>query len=362
MHVRLQTWFPFTLQVCLNGREWLARRMAPAGRVYQQSDNCFTQIADIGRAQRMLDSLTTRKWMRRWNAWARRVNVWLPTPEGQSLRGYYGTLRQDEYATDVMFREAQSLAQVYPALVRHAIEEFHSEDVLRFLGHRAANRFRGCLSTHLGRRVEGRRVKHRIDENSIKMYDKQGTVLRVETTLNNPRRFRVRRRTVQKGQPQKAWLPMRKSIADLPRRHELARAANARYLNALSVVGEPAPVHGVLDAVTQPVLERGRRYRALRPLDPVESQRFQALLRGEYLLHGFRHRDLLRDWGVPPHPEAPTRRRISARLGRWLRLCRAHRLIRKVPGTQWYRITPKGHLLMTTALKLRRREVAALAA
>ncbi|MBK8979936.1 MAG: hypothetical protein IPM29_28900 [Planctomycetes bacterium] len=41
MHVRLQTWFPFTVQVCMNGREWLAREMTKSCIRFVKEDNCF---------------------------------------------------------------------------------------------------------------------------------------------------------------------------------------------------------------------------------------------------------------------------------------------------------------------------------
>lgn len=41
LHLRLQTWFPFLLQVCLNGREWLARQMDATGLAYRREDNGF---------------------------------------------------------------------------------------------------------------------------------------------------------------------------------------------------------------------------------------------------------------------------------------------------------------------------------
>ena len=99
-----------------------------------------------------------------------------------------------EYATDVMFRSSGSLAELYPLLLRHAMFQFGSEEVLRFLQRGTNKRFAGEVSSNLQRRLEGIRVKHRVEENSIKMYDKQGSVLRIETTINNPRRFKVWRK------------------------------------------------------------------------------------------------------------------------------------------------------------------------
>jgi hypothetical protein len=228
MHVRLQTWLPFTLDVCLNGREYLARRMQRAGMGYQQRENCFTRIDDLPRAQQMLDDLLHRKWHRFLDRLAQRVNPWLDAHNGLDLEGYYWTLRQGEVATDVMFRSPQDLQDIYPALVQHALTQFSCQDVLRFLGRRTKGNFSGEISSDLQSRPEGLRVKHWVEENSIKMYDKQGSVLRIETTINNPRRFRVYREATRQGESCLAWQPLRKGIADLARRVEISRAANSK--------------------------------------------------------------------------------------------------------------------------------------
>ena len=80
-----------------------------------------------------------------------------------------------------------------------AAEQFPSPQVLRFLGRRTNTLFNGEVCSTHQRRGEGVCVKNRGEENSIKMYDKQGSGLRVETTLNNPSRFRVYRGVRQKG-------------------------------------------------------------------------------------------------------------------------------------------------------------------
>jgi hypothetical protein len=362
MHVRLQTWLPMSIQVCVNGREYLARRLDRAGIGYEKRDNCFTRIDDLPRAQRMLNDLDRRDWARFLNVYARKVNPWAKPDNDLDLFGYYWSVRQSEHATDVMFRDAASLAVIYPALVDHAIRNFHSQDVMRFLGRRTNIRFSGESQSNLKHRTEGVRVKHWVEENSIKMYDKQGSVLRIETTLNNPRRLKVRRTATRKGRRCQAWLPMRKSVADFQRRAEICRAANERYLEALGVVGEPSPTRHLLDPVSKRITRRGRPYRALRPIEPEEAKLFSALTDGKFLLQGFRNRDLreqlFRQARLQPHQ----RRQASGQVSRRLRLLRAHGLIRKVSGTFYYRITKRGHQVMTTALKLREIHCLALAA
>jgi hypothetical protein len=352
MHVRLQSWLPFSIQVCVNGREWLARQMDRAGIRYQKRDNCFSYIADPQRAQQLMDRLTARNFNPFLDAWARKVNPWIDPNSGLDIRSYYWSGRQMEYATDVMFRSSGSLAKLYPLLLRHAMFQFGSEEVMRFLQRRTDKRFAGEVNSDLQRRVEGIRVKHRVEENSIKMYDKQGSVLRIETTINNPRRFRVHRQGWSHGKRKMKWLPLRKGIADLRRRAELSRGANARYLNALAVVGLETPSYRLLDLVSRRVKAK-RQYRALRPISPEDASLFQAIMHGQFSLQGFRNRDLRQACGQGLS---------SARISRLLALLRAHKLIFKVCKTNYYRITRKGHQVMATALKFRQPDLALLAA
>jgi hypothetical protein len=362
MHVRLQTWLPMPIQVCLNGREYLACRLDRAGIGYEKGDNCFLRIDDVPRAQQILNDLEQRNWAAFLNAFARRLNPWLSSDNPLNLYGYYWTLRESEYATDVMFQSPAALARIYPGLVRHALSHFNCQDVMRFLGRRTNSRFNGEVTSNLKHRLEGIRVKHWVEENSIKMYDKQGSVLRVETTMNNPRRFKVRRAATRHGERCTAWIPLRKSIADLRRRVEICRAANERYFEALGVVGESSPTRHLIDPVSRRITRDGRPYRALRPVDPDEAKLFAVLLDASFLVQGFRNKDLRTRLVSNVGNEPQSRRKASGRITRWLRLLRAHGLIRKVSTTSYYRVTQVGLNLMTTALKLRDLNVAALAA
>jgi repressor of nif and glnA expression len=54
--------------------------------------------------------------------------------------------------------------------------------------------------------------------------------------------------------------------------------------------------------------------------------------------------------------------KASARIIRKLRLLREHGLIRKVSKTQYYRVTEKGHQVMTTSIAFRETDIAPLKA
>jgi hypothetical protein len=356
MHMRLQTWFPLTIHVCINGREWLARQLDARRMKYVRRENCFTHIANPRGAQELMDAQLETNWPQCLNRLERTVNParrrLLPLPQLE----YYWSVESSEWATDVMFRSPDALAALYPDLIRHGIQTFSSKDVMRFLGRKtpaAANRygkFAGEVVSDLGTRVEGLRIKHRVNKNSIKMYDKQGSVLRVETTINNADEFKVYR--PKEGDPRGEcdWRRLRRGVADLHRRAQVSQAANERYLAALEPVDQSTPLGELAEQVTCPVMWQGRRVRGLRPLSADDMNLLSAVSHGEFTINGFRNRDL-REKLFAASDSPDEQRRQSGKVTRMLRMLRAHRLIKKVSGTHRYVLTDRGRSIITALLQ-----------
>ena len=193
MSARLQTWFPFAIQICLNGREWLARQLDSAGVNYQRCANCLLEVAHWQQAQRLLDQQVEFAWPAALGRIAARLHPTFAEVFGDYPVEYYWTVYQSEWATDVVFRSSRALAQLYPRLVTAGIGTFASPDVMRFLGKKLHGNFAGEVISDYRRRREGIRVKRWMGANSIKMYDKHGLSLRVETTINDPRPFKILR-------------------------------------------------------------------------------------------------------------------------------------------------------------------------
>ena len=190
------------------------------------------------------------------------------------------------------------------------------------------------------------RVKHWASGNSIKMYDKAASILRVETTIAKPNPFKVFR-PVDDAKPngKRAWKPLRKGVADLHRRAEVSQRANDTYLEALSAVDDATPLSELFDAVSRPAMMRGHRVRALRIGDAADIALLEIIARGEFSTAGFRNRDLQRLLHPGRLGTTEQRRQIAGRCGRQIRLLRAHGLVRKVPKTHRYVLAPKGHQL-----------------
>jgi hypothetical protein len=260
---------------------------------------------------------------------------------------------QAEYATDVLFRDRAALKDLYDKLLRHAALCFSAEDIMRFLGRKLHGAFAGEIVQDVKRRWPGARVKHRVKENWIKMYDKGGVMLRIETVLNDPREFKIRRQGQRHGQEVIGWFPMPKGVAYLPRAAEICVGANRRYLQALAVVDDPTPAVRRLAKVCQPVRWQGRRRRALNPLGREDAALFASVMRGEHALDGFRNSDVAACLfpGVPK--DAAARRRRSAAVTRRIHLLRAHGLVAKIPRSRRYRPTRQGHYFMAAAFHLK---------
>lgn len=364
MHARIQTWFPFHIQICLNGREWLARSMDRSGLGYERVRNCFTELEDLEQAQELMTQQLRVSWPSLLTPLARSLNPDHETMLNPFRQEYYWSVYQSEVATDLMFHSPQALADLYPSLVMHGITTFQSPDVLRFLGHhrRTTNEgtgirknFSGEVNSSRRQRSEGIRVKHRVNGNSVKIYDKAGSVLRVETTINHPKDFTVYRAKEGDENGPRKWRPLRHGIADLARRYELSEASNRRYLSALGAIEQTMPLRKVVEPITTPVVEGERRFRALRPWS-TDVEILQAVIRGEFNINGFRNRDI-RSLLYPGSATPPERRRQMGAVSRRVRLLRAHGLITKVQKTHRYMLTNKGRRVITAVLAAREASV-----
>jgi hypothetical protein len=359
MSARIQTWFPFSIQICLNGRTWLARQMDAVGLGYLQRDNCFTWLEDAKRAQRLMDRQVQAAWPDLLHGMARRLNPLHAAMFQAFPVEYYWSTYQSEWASDILFRDAASLGRLYPKLVHHGLTTFLSPDVMRFLGRnipptgRLPPALKAEVVSDLKTRPEGVRIKHRLGENAIKMYDKQGSVLRVETTINDAAGFKSYRTPEGKPKAPKTWHRMRKGIADLHRRTEVSQAANDRYLQALASVEDTTSLGELAARLCQPVKRHGRRLRALNPYAPADVELLEAISRGEFALNGFRNRDLRQLLFADDAASPQEKRRHAAAVSRKLALLRAHRLIRKVPATHRYYISANGRTIVTALLTAR---------
>jgi len=315
---------------------------------YERHDNAFLHLQDAPAAQSLCDEFAHREWARVWNAFARRVNPKLALVEEAGFGGYYWTIYQAEIATDVMFQDRASLLRVWPDLRQAALLAFSAEDVLRFLGRKLHGNFQGTVHTDLEKRPEGWRIKHRMKGNAIKMYDKL-SVLRIETTINNAREFKVLKST----EETRRWVPMGKGVANFWRYYQVGQQANHRYLDALAQAPLKGEAVAELDGLCRRRTKDGKHYAKLNPVSAEDCALFAAVLAGEHLLNGFRNHDLCARLYPTAASSASEAKRRCARVSRLIAKLRGHGLIAKVKDSRLYRVTKRGYRLMAAALTFR---------
>jgi hypothetical protein len=351
-HVRVQTWLPLEVKVSLNGRERLAMDLRREGIEHRCVDNCVTGLGkaeDFERVQEMLSDQVRTNWQDLLERLTRQANPALEQAiplEGSGLRRYW-SLEQSEWATDVLFKDKAELGRMYPVLAREAMLGMGSVDVLRFLGGPVSvngvipRNFAREVSSDMKVRCEQMRVRHRVGNNAVKMYDKQGVMVRCETTIHDPRGLRVYRGTEENPQDRK-WRSCRKGVADVHRVAEVGQKANDRYLACLSKIDCSESVGDLLGPLCCGVIREGKRYRGLRVLEKGDSLLLEAVGRGEWLIQGFTNgqlREVLYKTQAADKPEESRRR---GRVSRQLALLRAHGIVRRVSKTRRWMLTKKG--------------------
>ena len=339
-HVRVPTWVPFPLQLYFNGHNWLANRLRSKGIGFEMADNAFVALDDFGEAQNLANDFSAKRLHRKLDWYARQC---CPVQECFP-RGIHWTIKQVEYATDIVWRDGDALAPVYQTLVRRSVLAVKAEQVAAFLGRRWLSPTNDSeIGSNLSTRIEGMRVRHQMGPSSIKMYDKFGRVLRLETTTHDVKFFKHRRKVDHRdGTSTMKLAPMRKSIYSLGVVAELFEAANRRYLKFLSALDDPTAGLAEVERVGRPVRRANRNHRGLNLFAGDDLDLIVALVRGEHAITGVRNADLRTRLGRP-----------SSQVSRMLRRLRLHGLIKKVGRTYKYYITALGRRVAAAALCLR---------
>ncbi len=353
MNVRLQTWFPYHIQIALNGREWLRRRLEAHGVDFLRQGNKFLHIADYALAQRFLRQQLDRQWPHLLNSF---LPVAFPTMSqtiGPHL-SYYWTLWQSEWATDLIMDAPATLTATMASLLRHAWITGNSANVLRYLGRplTGAGKPHGCCNHEVMSRVldfhNGLRVRHWVDHNSVKVYN-QFNNLRIETTINQPSMFKVYRRAQgQSRDARKTLRPLRKGVADIPLRAQVSQEVNNRFMDHLCTFTNKTPLSELLAPHVRGRMKEGRRVRTL-DFSGKDRQLLQVISDADFTVCGLSNAALRKKLASTAWGTGRTDKQLSARISRHLRLLRDHGLIRKVPSRHRYHLTDNGRQL-TTAL------------
>lgn len=338
-YLRVPTWCPFRLQFYCNGHSWLARKLAAAGIDFTLADNAFVQVSEFERAQALADSLTPDELHRRLDRYAERL-----CPVGEVFgQRYHWSLMQVEYSTDLIFRSEATLKPLYEQLSRQAVLAVKAEQVASFLGKKITPQLAQEIGSRFATRIEGTCIKHRFAKTGVKMYDKFGRVLRLETTSNDVSFFKHHRKVEhQDGHSTRELAPLKKTIYSLIDLREILLGCNRRYLEFLSAMDDTSRGERDLVRLSEPQHDADRTIKGLNFFAPAEQKLLRALQRPEFNIHGVRRADL----------KVLLAEYTNSRLSRELRRLRLLGLIKRVACSYRYYLTRLGRAAIAAACSL----------
>ena len=352
MYLKIQTWFPYNVQIYINGREYLSKLLDKNHIKYEMYNNSFSYIEDFTKAQELADDILNQKISNSFDGLIKQINIHLPKIEKIFSHSYYWCIDQCEFATDINFKSREDLSLFYKTLVETAYFTFSSEDIYSFFGRNVSkihNFSKGEIVSDLRHRYQGYRIKFKINNNQIKMYDK-GNNLRIEVTINNPKDFKVlkeKERIIEHKsiEKEKVWIPMGKSISNLYRYVEISKSITKRYIEALPKINiDEVPITEI-NKISSSIEVNDRKYTGFNILEKDTLNLFSIISSGEYLINGFSNK-LIRE---KYFSKEITKKDIN-KLTRILSKLKAHGIIKKVARKNKYYLTINGRKIINSIL------------
>ena len=339
-YLRVPTWAPFRMQFYCNGHNLLVSALNKKKIVFQLLDNVFVQIEDFDKAQKIADDINVKSLHRRLD---NIVRQYCPIVL-HFVNKYHWSFMQVEYATDIIFKKKNDLKSIYDEIVRTAIHSVKPENIATFLGRKLHGGYQDEMGNNFNTRIEGTCIKHRMGKVAVKMYDKFGIVLRVETVANDVSFFKHHRRVEHRdGTWEMKNAPLKKSIYSMPLLVELMKASNRRYIEFISAIDDPSGGIKDLNKISRSVKDGDRSCRGFNLFDGDDLELFSTIIRGEFNISGFSNkalRKIIKD-------------KKGHQVSRLLKRLRKHGLIKKIANTYKYYLTALGRRVTATALKLR---------
>ncbi|MBC8527146.1 MAG: MarR family transcriptional regulator [Candidatus Cloacimonetes bacterium] len=349
-YVRVPTWCPFRLQIYFNGHNWLASELDKNGIRYSKIDNAFEHINDFDKAQHICDNLKVKVLH---NLLDKFAETYCPVFKDFN-QVYHWSVMQAEYATDIVFKLQSDLKTIYDSLINTAIHPvgcitygIHTvkpDNIATFLGKKLHGNYTGDMGNNYNVRIEGSRIKHNMGKVSIKMYDKFGKILRIETTTNNISFFKHYRKVEHKdGTISKKHAAMKKNIYSLDPLKDILKASNRRYLQFISAIEDYKVGKTKLEKISKTITKGNRHYKGFNFFNEEDHNLLMIIMRGEFNISGFQNKNI-RKFLVC---------KTSSQLSRILKRLMAHGLIKRIRNTYKYYLTQLGKQMILIGLKIK---------
>jgi hypothetical protein len=324
MFIKVSTYFPFAVKVCLNGHEWVKRQLEKKAIAYGPLDNGFLHCAEPGRLQRQCDALSERDIENVFRRWVRALPWPLTAADRAAGFGHQLSIRQMEVSLTQVMREPRRGREFFEAVIRDNLDLGRPERVALVVDRKIRRDTPGRFATRVITRDIHPSLHISYKHTDLKQYYKEGRALRTETTFNESRDFGVG-----------------KGLKNFSHLRQLGRNMNRRLLEVEKAGPNCVPSQQSLQRLTEPTIHHdGQRAPGLRFGQPRVMALFAALLLDLVVFEGVRNRTLRQQVAALLGVEDSGY--TSAQMSYDLRRLRLKGLIARVKGTHRYVLTPYG--------------------
>jgi hypothetical protein len=339
--IKVNTYAPYGLWVMVNGHEWVKQQLVRAGVGFRELDNGLWTVDEADAARRLCASLGSGHVRSLINRWLPCLPSPLTDADRQAGFAWAYSVRQIEIADTAVFDRPAAGRAWFEAAIRDHIDLGRPDKVkvifARRVHTRGKNQTPGSFSTQVITPGTRARIEIRYKTSGAKAYLKQGRALRVETTINNPEHFDLRK-TLNTDN----WRALRRTGGQI----------NERFLKALGEGSAGLPDADTLAAVVLPTVHHGQRAPGLRFGEPRVMALLASVASFEHVTAGLTNRGV-RDHMADLYAPGYTSRQATYDLRR----LRLKGFIERTPGTHTYRVTPHGRAIATFFTRLAARVV-----
>jgi hypothetical protein len=317
------TYFPYNAKLCLNGHEYVKQQLAHRGMAYEALDNGILSCADPKRVQTICDGLSAEKIDGLLRKWFRKLPHPFPAKDRQAGYRYQISILQAEFSLTQVLDRPVSGRVFFEEVIRENLDIGRPRQVQLIFDRRVSRRTPGKFRTRVI--TDGVVPSLHVDYKNtrIKQYHKEGRALRTETTINNTRDFGIG-----------------KLLKNLPALRQVGFQANRRLLDVQTASHDCSIGEDAFDQVVRPIEVEGQRAAALRFGDARVQALLSVLVLFRLQLRGFTNPEmralLAQLLGLDPTHYPVGRMTYD------LRRLRLHGLIRRIPQSHRYEVTPTG--------------------
>lgn len=325
-YLKISSYIPFVCEFYMNGHNYLKQQFDLRGVEYKMNDNSFLKISNIELLKELTENFQPSTALNRIDYW---LDMFFRFDKGKrstrsKLLTHKWFTHQTEISGNIIFKKENFASSFFHRL----LQKHHTIG----LPDKLTEIFSLSKSVHNSKSTQTKYhvqacIKHWMEKNSIKCYNKSGCLLRVETTINNP---------------DLPGLKLKKQACQLQAYYWYGFKCNSRYFDTLADIDIRTISTDVYQKYQKAIVtEKGVRVAAPDLRNEHQLELFRVLLNDKNAVMGFNNKQLREKLQGNPK---------TAKIAYELRKLRERGAIIKSKHANYYQLTQEGYVWLYYSL------------